>query len=171
VEKQNASLDSSFWINAFHVGIVHFLPEYFNLFVCQVAAEEIRYPLDVLGILAAGPSLFDQWCKSGMVTLQNPQAPVDWFHRGENAAIALAIENGLFLLIDDANPYHLAKSQGLKVIGTMDFTVFLYDQGRLSYPAAMSTTKAIRASEKLKRGAMIILEVLARTKGDKDAEQ
>lgn len=95
---------------------------------------------------------------------------MDWFQRGENAAIALAIENGYFLLIDDANPYHLAKSQGLKVIGTMDFTVFLYDQGRLSYPAAMSTIKTIRASEKLKRGAMITLEVLARTKGDKDAE-
>jgi hypothetical protein len=72
---------------------------------------------------------------------------------------------------DDANPYHFAKSQGLKVIGTMDFTVFLYDQGRLSYRAAMSTIKTLRASEKLKRDAMITLESLARTKGDKDAKQ
>jgi hypothetical protein len=171
VEKQNASLDASFWINAFDGGIIHFLPEYFNLFICRVTAGEIRYPLDILGIPAAGPVLFDQWCKSGTVTLQNPQAPVDWFQRGENAAIALAIENEYFLLIDDANPYHFAKSRGLKVVGTMDFTVLLYDQGRLSYPAAMSTIKTFRASEKLKRSAMITLESLARIRGDKDAEQ
>ncbi len=171
MEKQNASLDASFWINAFDGGIIHFLPEYFNLFICSVTAGEIRYPLDVLDIPAAGPVLFDQWCESGTITLQDPQAPVDWFQRGENAAIALAIENGYFLLIDDANPYHLAKSQGLKVVGTMDLTVFLYDQGRLSYPAAMSTIKALRAGNKLKREAMIALETLVRAKGEKDAEK
>lgn len=168
MEKQNASLDASFWINAFDGGVVQFLPEYFNLFVCRVAAEEIRYPLDVLGIPAAAPSLFDQWCKSGTVALQDPQARVNWFQRGENAAIALAIEHGYFLLIDDASPYHFAKSQGLKVVGTMDLAVFLYDQGRLSYSAAVSTIKALRASEKLKREAMIALEIVARAKGEKD---
>lgn len=84
------------------------------------------------------------------------------YPRGENAAIALAIERGYFLLIDEASAYHFAKSQGLKVVGTMDFAVFLYDQGRLSYPAAISTIKALRVSEKLKREAMIALEILGR---------
>jgi len=100
--------------------------------------------------------------------LQDPQARVDWFQRGENAAIALAIERGYFLLIGDASPYHFAKSQGLKVVGTTDFAVFLYDQGRLSYLAAISTIKALRASEKLKREAMIALEILARARGEED---
>jgi predicted nucleic acid-binding protein len=169
--KQNASLDASFWINACNADLVWFLPDYFALFVCNAVAQEIRYPLDVLNIQATGPSLFVEWCESGTVTLQDPQEAVDWFQRGENAAIALAIERGYFLLMDDANPYHFARSKGLKVVGTADLTVFLYDQGRLSYDQAVTRVKELRSSEKQKRQAMIALETLARVRGDRDVTE
>ena len=167
--KQNASLDASFWINAYDANLVEFLPEYFVLFVCGMVAQEIRYPLDVLGVEgAAGPSLFVEWCESGVITLQDPREPVDWFEKGENAAIALAMERGYWLLMDDANPYHYAKSKNLKVVGTAELTVFLYDQGRLSYGEATATVKKLRSSKKQKRDAMIALEILARERGDRN---
>ncbi len=170
--KQNASLDASFWINAFDADLVEFLPEYFVLYVCSVVAEEIRYPLDVLGIEdAASPSLFVEWCESGVITLQDPEEPVDWFEKGENAAIALAMERGYLLLMDDANPYHYAKSKHLKVVGTAELTVFLYDQGKLSYKESVATVKKLRSSKKQKRDAMIALEILARERGDRDATE
>lgn len=163
--KSSASLDASFWINACAGGLVRFALDYFDLFAAQVVAQEIRYPLDVLGIESASSVLFDAWCRSGRVTLQDPQTPVDWFQRGENAAVALAIERGYFLLIDDANPYHKAKSHGIKVVGTGDWAVFLYDQGRLAYDAALSAISRTRASRQQKREAIEALEMLARRKG------
>jgi len=167
--KQNASLDASFWINAYDAGLARFLPDYFQLFVCSPVDKEIRYPLEVLGVKeAAGPSLFVEWCQSGIIILQEPQQPVDWYQAGENTAIALALEREYFLLIDDANPYHLAKSKGLKVIGTTDLAVFLYDQGRLTYTEATAAIEALRSSKKQKRDAMIALEILAREKGGQD---
>lgn len=167
--KQNASLDASFWINAHDANLVRFLPDYFQLFVCQAVAEEIRYPLDVLGIEDAnGPLLFVEWCRSGIINLAEPRKPVDWYQAGENAAIALAIEQGYFLLIDDANPYHLARSQGLSVIGTADLAVFLYDQGRLTYEETTAAIQALRSSKKQKRDALITLANLAREKGKQD---
>jgi hypothetical protein len=166
--KQNASLDASFWINAYDAGLVRFLPDYFRLFVCRFVAGEIRYPLDVLGIKeAACPSFFVEWCQSGIITLEDPQKPVNWYQAGENAAIALAIEQGFFLLIDDANPYHFAKAQGLKVVGSADLAVFLYDQGRLTFVETSAAINALRSSRKQKRDAMSLLGILAREKEDR----
>jgi len=93
---------------------------------------------------------------------------VQWFQRSENYAAALAIERDYWLLIDDNAPYHFARSQGMEVVGTMDFTVFLYEQGRLSYQSAMAVLRSLRASVSLVRKAMITLETLARSKGETD---
>lgn len=73
MEKQNASLDASFWIKAHAAGLTSFLLDYFNLFVPQAVADEICYPLRVLGFPAAGSKLFDEWCQSGQITLQESQ--------------------------------------------------------------------------------------------------
>lgn len=168
MQKQNVSLDASFWIEAHAAGLTSFLLDYFNLFVPQAVADEICYPLRVLGFPAASSELFDEWCQSGQITLQEPQAPVQWFQRGENYAAALAMERDYWLLIDDNAPYHFARSRGIEVVGTMDFTVFLYEQGRLSYQAAMAVLRNLRASVSLVRKAMITLETLARAKGETD---
>lgn len=165
--KQNASLDASFWINSCNSGIVDVLLGFFSLHVCQVVVDEIRYPLTHLGIEAACPKLLDENIRSGQVVVQNPYQPVDWFQPGENAAVALAIEQAYVLLIDDANPFHYAKSQGLRVVGTLDFLVFLYDQSRLTLSETKAAIGRVRASKKQLRQAIIALEILAREKGDK----
>lgn len=83
---------------------------------------------------------------------------------GENAAIALALEYDYFLLIDDANPYHRAKAAGLKVVGSNEFAVLLYDHGRITYKAASAAIRQTHASKKQKRLALVALETLNRYK-------
>lgn len=167
MEKQNASLDSSFWINAYAGGLTPFLTDYFCLFATRLVQTEITYPLDVLEIPSPGARLFRQWCERGLITRQDPVMSVDWFQPGENQAIALALEYGYWLLIDDNNPYHFAKSRGLPVLGSMDLAVALYDQGRLSYPQALASLQSLGASKHLVRQAMSFLAALAQLKGDR----
>jgi len=56
--KRNATLDSSFWINASRASIIGFLSDYFDLFVCQTVIDEILYSINVLGSPAEGALLF-----------------------------------------------------------------------------------------------------------------
>ncbi|MBE2197385.1 MAG: hypothetical protein IAE79_02165 [Anaerolinea sp.] len=90
--KQNASMDASFWINVCVSNIAHFVSNYFQLFTPIIVAQEIRYPLDKLGIKAHTAMLFNEWVQAGKITLQEPATVVDWFQAGENAAIALTRE-------------------------------------------------------------------------------
>lgn len=53
-------------------------------------------------------------------------------------------------------------------VGIADLTVFLFDQGRLSYDEAVAMVKRLRCSEKQKRDAMVALEILARERGGRD---
>ena len=163
-EKQNASIDASFWINICAAELVEFLSEYFILYSNSIVALEIRYPLDVLGIEAQTALLFNEWLRAGKVIMQDPAKPVNWFHEGENEAIALAIEHGYFLLMDDANPYHRAKAEGLRIVGSSEFAVLLYDHERITYETAVSSIRQTHASEKLKRLASVTLETLKRHK-------
>ena len=49
VDKRDAALDASFWINAHRAGLVECLPDYFNLFAPTAVIEEIEHlPEDVL---------------------------------------------------------------------------------------------------------------------------
>lgn len=168
--KQNASLDASFWINACHADLVRFVFDYFHLFVCQRVVDEIRYPITHLGIEAVCPSQLDEGIRASQIVIQEPRQSVDWFQAGENAAVGLAIERGYVLLIDDANPFHFAKSKGLKVVGTLDLLVFLRDQDRLSHADAASAIGRVRASKRQIRQAHVALEILAREKGEKTRE-
>jgi predicted nucleic acid-binding protein len=163
--KQNASCDASFWINTCASEIEEHLTEYFHLFATTVVADEIRYPLQVLGIQAQSSLRFNQWVQSGQVILQDPKSPVEWFQPGENAAIGLALEQGYLLLMDDANPYHRARAAGLKVIGTAEFVVLLFDHKRINYDTASLAIKRMRTSREQKRDAFVLLEHLARRKG------
>lgn len=166
MDKQDAALDASFWINGHRGGLLDFLLDYFDLFVPSIVVKEIEYSLPTTGELTPAGALFQAWRHSGHITVQDPQRLVDWFHTGENAAIALAIERNCALLIDDNAPYHFAKSQGLTVIGTPDLVVMLYAWGQLDYDRALAIMRHLRAHKHLTRTAMIMLELLARTKGE-----
>lgn len=162
--KQNASFDASFWINVCNANIFIHLLDYFYLFTPDEVAAEIRYPLAVLNMPSRTATLFNDWLAEAKITLQNPNEPVAWFQSGENAAIALAVEQGYFLLIDDTNPYHRAKSAGLSVIGSSDFLVFLYDQGHVTYDAVTGALQQIQISKKQRRLAMMAAAELKNAK-------
>lgn len=164
--KQNASFDASFWINVCAGDIVTYVIDYFHLFTTDEVGREIRYPLDVLGIESYSSALFNKWLNQNKIRLQNPSQPVSWFQSGENAAIALAIEQNYFLLIDDANPYHRAKNAGLKVVGSSDFTVFLYDREQITFESALESLRQTQISKIQRRTAMFTLETLKRLKGE-----
>jgi predicted nucleic acid-binding protein len=166
VPKRAASLDASFWINAWWGKIVHFLLDYFVLFTCSIVAEEIQRPSSITGKLTPAGQLFQNWLKVGRVQIQDPKQAVEWFHPGENAAVGLAIEYGYTLLIDDKHPYHLAKARGVQVIATPEFTVLLYIHGHLSYQVARSILSSLRVDKRLIRRVQIFLATLARERGN-----
>jgi predicted nucleic acid-binding protein len=162
--KQNASIDASFWINICEAGLIQYVNEYFLLHASPVVAREIRYPIDVLGLTSQTAAVFIQWVQSGKIILQEPERLVNWFQDGENTAIALAVEHDLFLLMDDANPDHRAKAVGLKVIGSSESAVLLYDHGWITFDTAASAIRQTHASRKQKRLALVTLETLRRSK-------
>lgn len=162
--KQNASFDASFWINVCVGSIEAYVVDYFNLFTSAEVASEIRYPLDILSIQSKSALIFNQWVNKKIIRVQNPKQPVSWFQRGENTPIALAIENNYFLLIDDANPYHRAKQAGIKIVGTADFIVFLYDRNEITHENAVESIQSIQINKKLNRKALVALETLKRFK-------
>ena len=165
IVKHNASLDASFWINIVLAGLVDFINEYFYLFVNTIVAQEIRYPLVALGIASQTVVLFNDWVQSDKINLQDPtQQLVDWFQEGENAAIALAMEHDYYWWIDDAIPYHRAKAAGLKMVGSSEFAILLYDHGHITHETAVSATQQTHASKKQKRLALVTLETLKRHK-------
>lgn len=165
--KQNASMDASFWINCCAGGIVEYAPLYFRLFVTTPVVEEVRYPATNLGMLPYSVELFDAWLGNRRIVAENPESSFDWFQPGENAAIALAAEKGYWLLIDDANAFHRAKHFGLRVVGTADFTILLYDQAKITLQQAQEALNGIRISIRQRRQALALLESLARRKGER----
>lgn len=162
--KQNASIDASFWINCCAGGIVEFVPLYFSIFVTSPVLDEIRYPTTHLSMEPYSVVTFDEWVADGRIIVRQPRSTVDWFQPGENAAIALAVEADYWLLIDDANAFHRAKHFGIRVVGTTDFIVLLYDQNVITREQAQKALNAIRVSKKQRRQALSVLESLFRRK-------
>ena len=160
MDKHNAVLDASFWINAHRSGLVDYLLDYFDLVVPTQVMHEIEYMPPDVGQLTPAGETFRRWREDGRLKVQDPAAPVDWFHPGENAAIGLAQEQGYVLLMDDQAPYHLAKLRGLRAVASTDFVVLLYVDRRLSYDETAAILARSEAARHLKRAAMTALEFL-----------
>jgi len=163
----NAVLDASFWINACQGGLTRFLLDYFCLFTCSAVEMEILHPLVTKGLPVPAAVQFQTWRESGKITLQDPSQSVNWLHVGENAAIALALEHGYVLLVDDQHAYHRARAHKIAAINSADFAVMLYGAGRLDYTQASSTLKSLGVGKHLYRTAMAAIGALARRKGER----
>lgn len=164
MKKQIASLDTSFWINAYRVGIIHEVTEYFDIYVAENVADEIRRPL-ISGREALDASLFNKYLEDKRLHIKNPKKAVPLFGPGEREAIGLAQELKSILLIDDSRPYFYARSQGIKVVASIDLIVFFFDQGRLSYDLAQEKLKtAIGISQPIKEAALYASTQIQETK-------
>ncbi len=111
IVKQNATLDTSFWINAHRAGLLPWVLQRYRLcYAPDVAAEQSPQ----------FPSGIEFWrlARRGILTEVAPQHDrVQAFGPGERAALNLALEHpGWLLLLDDQRPYQEAVRRGLAVL-------------------------------------------------------
>jgi len=92
MDKHNAVLDASFWINTHRSGLVDYLLDYFDLAAPTQVMHEIEYMPPDVGQLTPAGETFRRWREEGRLKLKDPAAPVDWFHPGENAATLVSSE-------------------------------------------------------------------------------
>jgi predicted nucleic acid-binding protein len=143
------------------------LGELFHLAVTDAVVEEIRYPTRQLGMPAPDTAMLEEWLARGKLRRENPSRVLPLFRPGEAAAIALAEEQGYFLLMDDGRPYQYAKVRGLRVVGTPDLVVVLYDRQDVTLPEARTTLRSLwGVSNRIREAAGALLEGIARARGE-----
>jgi predicted nucleic acid-binding protein len=141
--------------------------ELFRLAVTDAVVEEIRYPVRHLGVPASDTLVLEEWLASGKLRCENPSQALPLFGPGEAAAIALAEEQGYFLLMDDGRPYRYARARGLRVVGTPDLVVVLYDRQHITLQEARTMLHALLGvSPQTREAAVALLEGIARARGE-----
>src|SRR5215210_7299734 len=138
--KQNATLDTSFWINAHRVGLLRRVLERYSL----------HYAPDVAAELSPGfPSGVEFWrlARRGVLTEVAPRRDeLGAFGPGERAAINLAIEHpGWLLLLDDQRPYQEAVRRGLPVLCSPVLVAALFSEGTLDSQDTLLTLARLAA--------------------------
>lgn len=138
--KQNATLDSSFWIHATDSNVIEHSLEDFELYVTQAVAGELSedYP--------SGARLHGR-IREGRVRLRDAEsATLDRFGPGERAAINLAIENpDWVLLMDDLRPFRAAEQLGLSPVSSPVYAASLYKRGVLDEQAVLNVLARLSA--------------------------
>lgn len=130
--KQNATLDSSFWINAHRAGILSYLLDRYSLAYEPAVAAEMDEGF---------PSGREFWrlARQGSLTeVRGVLARVQEYGAGERAAMNLVLEHpDWLLLLDDQRPFQLAMQLGLKVVCTPTLVISLLAEGVVSAEEAL----------------------------------
>lgn len=123
--RKRATFDSSFWVHAVYLNLVDFLLADYELFCAGAVEKELgrENPTSLrLKALLADKSIMRASPSSEKIKL---------YGDGERAAINLALERDLPLLIDDWRPYEAAQAAGVDVINSLAYMVQLYRQNRI----------------------------------------
>jgi predicted nucleic acid-binding protein len=123
--RRGAIFDSSFWVHAAYLDLVDFLLADYELLCPRAVAKELgqENPTSLrLKALLTAKTIHLATPKSEKIKL---------YGDGERAAINLALERKLLLLIDDWRPYEAARTAGVEVANTPAYLVRLSDQGRI----------------------------------------
>lgn len=159
--KQSATLDSSFWINAYRCGLLPYVLARFQLFYAPAVGHELR--LD----FRSGRE-FWRLVAEGVLAEAVPQVPRFWeYGEGERAAISLALEHrDWVLLIDDRRPLVAAQKLGVTAMCTPVFSVRLFAEGALTLSKTLELldelAKLHTVSPALLTAAAGQLQILAR---------
>lgn len=140
--KQNATLDSSFWINAHRSGLVVCVTERFRLHYTPAVGAELREEF------RSGRE-FWRLVREGVLPEVIPQLnEVKDFGPGERAAINVALEHrDWILLMDDRRPFLEAERRRLKVLCTPALVVDLYTVGKLDAARALRVLARLAAMQ------------------------
>jgi predicted nucleic acid-binding protein len=138
--KQNATLDSSFWINAVAGGLLDYLLDDFVLSLAPAVEQELP---------ASSPSgaRLRRLIQEQSITVVAPTVHVlDRFGPGERAAIALAMQHRDWtLLLDDLRPFRAAVEMGLSPVSTPAYAAILYERRVLDEVAVLTVLARLAA--------------------------
>ena len=124
--KRRATFDSSFWIHAVYLDLVEFPLSDFEL-ICTRAVEK-ELGRDNPTSLQLKALLTDKRIKQAAPRSEK----IKLYGDGERAAINLALERKVLLLIDDWRPYEAAQAAGVEVVNSLAYLVGLYEQKRIT---------------------------------------
>ena len=113
MKKQTAVLDTSFWVLGHRADVLPYLFRFFTVVVPSAVENEIqahdpRYPQRVYGY----QELFGLMKRQGVLAIRDPVQPLDQFHAGEAAALGLALDENLWLLVNEQRALRFARSAG-----------------------------------------------------------
>ena len=170
MEKPWAVLDTSLWVVRHRVDVLTYLFRFFTVCVpeavrAEVLAPDPRYPQRVYGY----QELFHLLEAQGVLTLRNPTRRLPQFHAGEASALALAQEEGWWLLLNEQRALTFARQQGLKAVTVPEFIVYLYEAHLLSYRSALAKLEGIAANtgQRVLQTARDAFAALAQRRGER----
>ncbi|MBI1748892.1 MAG: hypothetical protein HYR55_20250 [Acidobacteria bacterium] len=124
--KRKATFDSSFWVHAVYLDLVDFLLEDYEL-ICTPAVVEELGPANPTSLR------LKRLITEGRIWRGTAgKEKVSLYGKGERAAINLALEKKLLLLIDDWKHYEAAQQAGIEATNSVVYLVSLYGRGRFS---------------------------------------
>lgn len=138
--KQNATLDSSFWINAHRAGLSEYVLDRFTLWYPSAVAAELqpRFP--------SGAAFWANVEASGLSEANASREATSEYGPGERAAINVALEHrDWLLLMDDHRPYQEAARQSLRVLCTPVLVTMLLSEGVLDARSALAALARLAA--------------------------
>lgn len=136
--QRGATFDSSFWVHAVYLDLVGFLLSDFQL-VCTKAVER-ELGRDNPTSLRLKALLADRSIKQAAAPKSEK---IKLYGDGERAAINLALERELLLLIDDWRPYEAAQAAGVKVVNSLAYLIGLYEQKRITLERVLNALARI----------------------------
>ncbi len=138
--KQNATFDSSFWINAQRAGLLPYVLAAYALHYPPAVAAELdpRFPVG---------QEFERQVRAGELQEVTPRAePIQDFGPGERAAINVALERrDWILLLDDQRPFQQAARLELRVVCTPVLVVALYRDDQMEAGQALTALARLAA--------------------------
>ena len=81
-----------------------------------------------------------------VLSIRNPTRRLSRFHAGEAAAVALALEEGWWLFINEQRALTFARQRGIKSVTVPEFIVYLYEMHILSYRSALGKLEGIASN-------------------------
>jgi predicted nucleic acid-binding protein len=117
--RKDATFDSSFWVHAVYLDLVDVLLADYALICTEAVAKELGRDNPTSRRLQA--LLTAQTIQSATPHVEQ----ITLYGEGERAAINLALEQNLLLLIDDWRPYEAARVAGVEVVNTLAYLVQL----------------------------------------------
>ncbi len=160
---RGAAFDSSFWVNAVYLDLIEFLLSDFEL-ICTKAVED-ELGRDNLTSRRLKALLADESIKRAAPRSER----IKLYGDGERAAINLALERKVLLLIDDWRPYEAAQAAGVEVINSLAYLVGLYEQKRITLERALhalakTTRRGTLRPEWIQSAVRVVAEI--RRKGE-----